>query len=124
MVSSEESVRTSGKRLEIVDTSSPSSIENGNMKVRRGVILVPQPSDDPRDPLVSHLSATTMISIEFQKLIDISQNWPQRRKFIVLAIVCMASFSGLASATAHLSSLVVQAEVYGKTPVQLSYSVS
>ncbi|PNY27015.1 Polyamine transporter [Tolypocladium capitatum] len=67
-----------------------------------GVVLEPQPSDDPNDPL----------------------NWPATKKYATLAIWSLASFSSQASAMANLQGYVLQAPLYGKTPVQVSYSIS
>jgi hypothetical protein len=70
-------------------------------KSAEGIVLVPQPSNDPRDPL----------------------NWPLRKKIWTLAIVSLASFIGLAQALANQSGFFVQGAVYHKTPVEMSYSV-
>jgi hypothetical protein len=67
----------------------------------RGVVLVPQPSDDPEDPL----------------------NWPLWRKLMTLAIVALASLICSAQALANQSGFFPQALIYHKTPVQISYSV-
>lgn len=66
------------------------------------VVLVPQPSDDPGDPL----------------------NWSMAKKIFILALVSLSSFIGVAQALANQSGLFVQAELYHKTPVQMSYSVN
>lgn len=52
------------------------------------------------------------------------QNWPQSRKYTVLAILCLSAFSGLASSLANQLGFVAQAKLYEKTLVQVSYSVS
>lgn len=67
-----------------------------------GVLLVPQPTDDPSDPL----------------------NWSLWKKVATLFIVSLASFIGIAQALANQSGFISQAKLYGKTPVELSYSVS
>lgn len=66
-----------------------------------GVVLVPQPTDDPRDPL----------------------NWPQRKKYFILAILCLAGFASNVSALANQLALGAQAKVYHKTLVETSYAV-
>ena len=68
----------------------------------RGIVLIPQPTDDPHDPL----------------------NWSPRRKLLILFIVTAAAFSGYAQTVANQSGYFRQADVYGTTAVRLSYSVS
>lgn len=65
------------------------------------LLLVPQPSEDPADPL----------------------NWNMSKKIFILGIVSMSAFIGVAQALANQSGFFVQAEVYHKSPVQLTYSV-
>lgn len=64
--------------------------------------LIPQPTDDPTDPL----------------------NWSTAKKLSTLFIVTLAGFIGLAQTVAANSGYFVQAGLYGKTAVQLSYGVS
>ena len=66
-----------------------------------GVVLVPQPTDSPADPL----------------------NWPMWKKVLNLSIVSLAAFIGITQALANQSGFFAQAKVYHKTPVQISYSV-
>lgn len=70
-------------------------------KTRNGVVLIPQPADDPRDPL----------------------NWPQKKKYLILFTCSLAAFGGTASSLANQLGFKAQAEIYGKTLVQMSYSV-
>ncbi|EXJ70576.1 uncharacterized protein A1O5_06646 [Cladophialophora psammophila CBS 110553] len=69
---------------------------------RQGIVLVPQPSDDPQDPL----------------------NWSTAYKVLMLGILCLGAFSATCSAVANSSGFVAQAKVYHKTPIEISYSVS
>ncbi|KAH8807750.1 major facilitator superfamily domain-containing protein [Xylogone sp. PMI_703] len=69
---------------------------------KTGLILVPQPTDDPQDPL----------------------NWSSRKKITTLAIVSLASFAATLQTVANQAGFFPQAELYHKTPVQLSYSIS
>ncbi|KAL9111907.1 MAG: hypothetical protein Q9227_003757 [Pyrenula ochraceoflavens] len=71
-------------------------------KTKDGIVLVPQPSDDPRDPL----------------------NWPMWKKILTISIVSLAAFIGLGQSIGGQSGFVVQGEVYGKTPIEMSYSIS
>ncbi len=66
-----------------------------------GIVLVPQPSDDPVDPL----------------------NWSLTKKVVTLSIVSAAAAIGMAQMLANQSGFFVQGRVYRKTPVQMSYSV-
>ena len=68
----------------------------------RGIVLIPQPTDDPLDPL----------------------NWSSRRKLLNLFVVTAAAFSGYAQTVANQSGYFRQADAYGTTAVRLSYSVS
>ena len=80
----------------------PSVDGTHTLKTRNGITLVPQPSDDPRDPL----------------------NWSQRKKYTILVIYCLAGFAGTASSLANQLGFEAQAKLYGKTLVQMSYTVS
>ena len=71
------------------------------LKTSHGIILVPQPSEDPKDPL----------------------NWPMSKKILTLGIISFASFIGLSQSLANQSGFFPQALLYHKKPVQLSYSV-
>ena len=66
-----------------------------------GVKLIPQPTDDPQDPL----------------------NWSLRTKIRTLAIVSWASCVGITQAVCHQSGLPIQAKNYGVTSTEMSYSV-
>ena len=63
--------------------------------------LIPQPSTSPADPL----------------------NWSTIKKLSTLFIVTLAGFIGLAQTVAANSGYFIQAKLYGKTAVQLSYGV-
>lgn len=75
--------------------------DDGVKRTASGLMLEPQPSDDPSDPL----------------------NWPMRKKILTLSIVSFASFIGLSQALANQSGIVVQGDVYHKTPTQMANSV-
>jgi hypothetical protein len=113
--------------LEVADVSREISPVAG-LKRRGTVVLVPQPTDDPQDPLVG-------LSLEFPYLTqragnyhncrtdEWTQNWSQSRKYSILAIICLAGFSGLASSLANQLGFEPQAELYGKTLTEISYTV-
>ncbi|THC90640.1 hypothetical protein EYZ11_009902 [Aspergillus tanneri] len=64
------------------------------------IILIPQPTEDPSDPL----------------------NWSMSKKIIILALVSISAFIGIAQALANQSGFFAQAELYNKNPIQISYS--
>lgn len=84
-----------------------SVVENGPPspeleKPSEGIILIPQPSSDPRDPL----------------------NWPFRKKVFTIAILSLAMFAGYAAPFCGQLNLTQQAALYSKTVVQITYFVS
>lgn len=83
---------------EIAEISRQSSKHDQN----EGIKLIPQPTNDPADPL----------------------NWSTPKKLLTLFIVTLAGFIGLTQTVAANSGYFVQAELYGKTAVQLSYGTS
>ncbi|KAL9049415.1 MAG: hypothetical protein Q9162_007225 [Coniocarpon cinnabarinum] len=77
-------------------------IDAKNLKTENGIVLVPQPTDDPKDPL----------------------NWSALRKNITFAIISFNAFVSLVSAFSFTSGLVVEAKVFHVTSQQMSYAVS
>ncbi|KAL9603196.1 MAG: hypothetical protein Q9179_002297 [Wetmoreana sp. 5 TL-2023] len=65
-------------------------------------VLIPQPSDDPNDPL----------------------NWSQRKKNIVLAVVCACTFLPDYGSVTGAVTLIPQAKEYGITPDEVNHSQS
>lgn len=66
-----------------------------------GTVLVPQPSNEPNDPL----------------------NWPMAKKVLTLGIVTLATFVGIAQAPIVAAGVSVQGKLYGRTTVEMAYSV-
>ena len=98
---------------------------------RRGIALVPQPTDDPHDPLVcgsergKHSPFPTTGVYKITDLyLSLLKNWSTAKKSTTFCIVCLASFAGIIQALANTSGFFAQAELYHKTPVDISYSVS
>ena len=79
-------------------TTSPSSEEKSHLTSK----LVPQPSRDPRDPL----------------------NWSLSKKCSLFAIMCLAIFTGTATATSSLMDTTVQSKTFGRSPQTVSYTVT
>lgn len=89
------------EKLKGLDCGNTSSSDDVPKVIRNGITLYPQPSDDPADPL----------------------NWSMTKKLLTLCIVTLAGFIGLTQTLAANSGFFVQAELYGKTAVELSYGV-
>ena len=53
-----------------------------------------------------------------------AQNWPQRKKYIILATLCLAGFAGTALALANQLAFHDQALTWDKTLTEVSYTVS
>jgi hypothetical protein len=89
-----------------------------------GIILIPQPSSDPRDPLVSapgHASAEYRDSV----LTDGGlQNWSMTRKATITATLFLAMFVGFSAPFCGQLNIQQQARLYHKTTVQITYFVS
>ncbi|KAI9046870.1 hypothetical protein LZ554_008948 [Drepanopeziza brunnea f. sp. 'monogermtubi'] len=68
-----------------------------------GIILIPQPSDDPADPL----------------------NWPLRKKIIIFACICLSGFAGQMSPNSNQLTFMLQVPNYvGRTSTDLLNSVA
>lgn len=86
----------------------PSTPEKAAMTVVKtdaqdgSVHLIPTPSDDPRDPL----------------------NWSLTKKLLVALALCFALFTGMSAPFNGQIQLKQQAELYGKTTVEITYFVS
>ena len=109
-----EKAESSGSELKYI----PSSAELKRSK--NNTILSPQPSDDPRDPLVR---ARFSLSGRSYILIDFSQNWPQSKKISILAALSVAGFAALGSPLAGLLALTPQAKLYDRPVNEIAYGV-
>ena len=102
-------------------TSLPTDEKVPKLKINsKGFVLVPQPSNDPGDPLVRYRNESQERELG---LISKSQNWTATRKLLTLVVVCLASFTSTLQALPNASGLVPQAILYQKTPVEISYGV-
>lgn len=74
----------------------------GNLKLAKDghTVLVPQPSEDPNDPL----------------------NWSWRKKHLMLAVVSTTAFLGDFGSGAGIPLIVLQGEEWGLTPPKVNES--
>jgi hypothetical protein len=74
----------------------------GNLKLAKDghTVLVPQPSEDPNDPL----------------------NWSSTRKHLLLAVVSFTAFLGDFGSAAGIPLIVVQGEEWGMSPAKVNES--
>ncbi|RDW80542.1 hypothetical protein BP5796_05240 [Coleophoma crateriformis] len=79
-------------------------LEEGGRYVHKyhGFTLVPQPSNDPRDPL----------------------NWPFKRKMEILVVLCLSTFAGFCGPLAGQLQVNPQATLYDVSTVSISYQNS
>ncbi|PYH36232.1 polyamine transporter [Aspergillus neoniger CBS 115656] len=84
------------------DEEKTQEVVHGLKTTPDGLVLDPQPSDDPNDPL----------------------NWKPSRKARVLSIWAIACFSSQATAMTNMQGSYLQAPLYHKTATQISLSVS
>lgn len=57
------------------------------------------------------------------ELINILQNWTISRKYVILAVLCLASFSGAIAPLSGQLNLADQEKLYHKTKLEESYAV-
>ncbi|RAH57185.1 polyamine transporter [Aspergillus piperis CBS 112811] len=84
------------------DEEKTQEVVHGLKTTPDGLVLDPQPSDDPNDPL----------------------NWKPSRKARVLSIWAIACFSSQATAMTNMQGSYLQAPLYHKTATQVSLAVS
>ncbi|KAH8432688.1 uncharacterized protein LDX57_010315 [Aspergillus melleus] len=85
-----------------VRAASSSDGSEHSKKNDNGIVLVPQPSDDPEDPL----------------------NWSTKRKLIIFASICLAGFAAQMSPNSNQLTFVYQVPAYHKTQLDLLNSVA
>ncbi|GLA41447.1 hypothetical protein AnigIFM63309_009538 [Aspergillus niger] len=86
----------------MIDEEKTQEVVHGLKTTPDGLILDPQPSDDPNDPL----------------------NWKPSRKARILSIWAIACFSSQATCMTNMQGSYLQAPLYHKTATQISLSVS
>lgn len=94
-------------------------------KSESGIILIPQPSNSPRDPLVSPYDFYNLVQSRsgVTEADQYRQNWTSRRKAKVVAVLFLAMFTGFSAPFVGQLNIQEQAALYGKTPVQITYFV-
>ncbi|KAJ5195297.1 Major facilitator superfamily domain general substrate transporter [Penicillium cinerascens] len=89
----------------IMDVKEPTDVETSAQRRNGGhdhLVLIPQPSTHSRDPL----------------------NWTLRRKYVILSVLCLASFSGAIAPLSGQLNLGDQEKLYHKTKLEESYANS
>ncbi|PWY93446.1 polyamine transporter [Aspergillus sclerotioniger CBS 115572] len=86
----------------MLEESQPQEAVHGLKTTPDGLVLDPQPSDNPNDPL----------------------NWKPSRKALTLSIWALACFSCQVTATTNTQGSYLQVPLYHKTATQISLSVS
>ncbi|KAL9607898.1 MAG: hypothetical protein Q9167_007236 [Letrouitia subvulpina] len=86
----------------VLDASQLSSHDSLKLAADGKTVLIPQPSDDPNDPL----------------------NWPQVKKNVLLAVVCACTFLPDYGSVTGAVTLIAQAKEYGITPDTVNHSQS
>ncbi|KAJ6029274.1 Major facilitator superfamily domain general substrate transporter [Penicillium canescens] len=84
-----------------ISSARPSPVDSRDAALAH-VVLIPQPSTHPRDPL----------------------NWSQHHKHIILAVLCLASFAGAIAPLSGQLNLADQERLYSKTKIEESYANS
>jgi hypothetical protein len=97
-----ENAKTNLSIEKVVSSSEDGPPSPGHEKVQNGVLLIPHPLNDPRDPL----------------------NWPFRKKCIMVATLIVAMFAGYSAPFCGQLNLNQQAKLYHKTVVEITYFVS
>ncbi|KAJ5745720.1 hypothetical protein N7520_010902 [Penicillium odoratum] len=82
-----------------IETSTVGSLPN-EPNCEGHVVLIPKPSNDPRDPL----------------------NWSLRRKYLIAAVLCLSAFAGAVASMSGQLNLTQQEELYNTTKIQESYA--
>ncbi|PYH32206.1 MFS general substrate transporter [Aspergillus neoniger CBS 115656] len=77
-------------------------LSSDGLRTKDGIVLVPQPSQDPEDPL----------------------NWARGRKLRNLTILCMAGFAGTALDLANQLAMKDQAKNWNKELIDITYTIS
>jgi hypothetical protein len=89
--------------VELFSSSSEERLPRPELtKNQNGVVLIPQPLHDRRDPL----------------------NWSFRRKCTIVATLSIAIFAGYAAPLVGQLSLIQQSKLYHKTSIEITYFVS
>ena len=91
------------------------------MSVELALSVEKLPVNNPKDPLVSNLHDHIFFAMLIRFYRD--KNWSRGRKFKITAVLSLAAFIGLSSPLCGQLNLVQQADLYGKSTVQISYAV-
>jgi hypothetical protein len=108
------------ERISSGDIEDDTSTELVSRKEHHGVTLIPHPSEDPLDPLVSRTFAVAKLW-EYSNFN--SQNWPISKKIKILAVISFATFTGFSACLAGQLQVVPQSKLYKVTTNQMAYQV-
>jgi hypothetical protein len=109
------------ERISSGDIMDESSTELVSRKEHHGVTLIPRPSEDPLDPLVSRTFAMAKLWENISNFN--SQNWPISKRIKILAVISFATFTGFAACLAGQLQVVPQSKLYKVTTNQMAYQV-
>ena len=87
---------------------------------RKDIVLVPEPTDDTDDPLVSPIVTECIVHDTENN----TQNWPLRKKILIFASIAFAAFAGQMSPNSNQLTFTEQIPVYHKTVADLLNSVA
>ena len=87
---------------------------------RKGVVLVPQPTSDPHDPLVRHSS----VPPEDCPMADVSQNWSPFWKYVTLLNCSLYMFLGNFTALSIAPLTPIYLEYFDTTLTRVGLLVS
>lgn len=92
-----------------------------NKTTKSGVILRPQPTNDPNEPLVSNSRAYLSMNLNLRVSDLDRQNWPQREKYATYLTICWFTFLALTNGSAFTVAVVPIMKQFQKTPTEASY---
>ena len=98
-------------------------VDTGATRTKDGhkdIVLVPEPTDDPDDPLVRPVATDYIIHDTDYG----AQNWPLRKKILIFASIAFAAFAGQMSPNSNQLTFTEQIPVYHQTVAGLLNSVA
>lgn len=112
------------KESRIGDEEKGDEEQYGEKRNDAGFVLIPQPSCEADDPLVRVFIIYSLNLEVIEELTLSAQNWPMAKKVRILAVLCLAAFSGTLGTMTGQLAYPTQAKVYHQSSQALSYTVS